>query len=207
MSRVRPMRCSRAWTADFSAWSTCRPLTSGLVLAPSRTPLIDSAGAVADVVVGGSATAVWSELRAFRAKPAATMAAQATTATAKPVREETKSRSRPGTADDMTGRASTAATDYLRVPGARRRFPSGVTWSTSTSGAVLRLFYTPFARDVGFVLRTGGHLTERAPWGSGHCRDTLLRRWTRGAGPSRRLVLPGRSSSSAGCFNVEVTSG
>ncbi|HLJ08191.1 MAG TPA: hypothetical protein VKX24_06610, partial [Acidimicrobiia bacterium] len=97
------MLCSSSVTADFSAATL--PL-SALVLAPSSTPRVGSAGAVVDVVVGGSALGAWPVSSRRRAKAAAMIATQTTTATAKPVREEKKSRSRPGADDDMAGGAS-----------------------------------------------------------------------------------------------------
>src|SRR5690349_12395807 len=106
MSSVRPSWLSRSCTADFSA-STLR--ISGLVLAPRRTPpaVGTEAGVVVVVVVlaasTGGAVPVSSRRRA---KPAPMSATAKTTATAKPVREEKKSRSRPGTDDDMGWRAS-----------------------------------------------------------------------------------------------------
>ncbi len=86
--------------------------------------MVGPAGAVVDVVVAGSTVGALLLSSRRRAKAAPMIARQTTTAMAKPVREEKKSRCRPGALDDMAGGASTAATDKLRVPAGGRYFPS-----------------------------------------------------------------------------------
>src|SRR5581483_736169 len=151
MSSVRPMLCSSPLTADSSA-ATLR--LSALVLAPRSTPFADSAGAVVDVVVGGSTIGALLLSSRRRAKAAPMIARQTTTATAKPVREEKKSRSRPGALDDMAGGASTAATNRLRVPAGGRYF-------RSAEGGVLVLPNQPYAHSTGRLSEIGVLYSDR----------------------------------------------